>query len=143
MATWTCPACSRQFGRRNQTHECAPALTVEEYLATGPSRERPIFEAVLSHLETLGPVQVEPVSVGIFFKRGRIFAELRPMRNWVALSVGLPRPVRHRLITRKVIRYHGRYHHVFNLERSDDLDDDIRSWLTEAYLSADAGPRPS
>ncbi|MGZ6979417.1 MAG: DUF5655 domain-containing protein, partial [Acidimicrobiia bacterium] len=74
MGPWTCPSCHRQFGRRNQSHECAPAITLEEYFSTGPARERPIFEAVIAHLETVGPVHVEPVSVGIFIKRSRTFA---------------------------------------------------------------------
>ena len=46
-------------------------MSVEEYFATGPERERPIFEAVMEHLESVGPVHVEPVSVGIFLKRAR------------------------------------------------------------------------
>ena len=91
MAPWTCPECARQFGRRNQSHECAPAMTLEAYFSTGPERERPIFEAVMAELEEVGPVHVEPVSVGIFLKRSRTFAELRPMRNWVALWFSLPR----------------------------------------------------
>ncbi|MGH8975664.1 MAG: DUF5655 domain-containing protein [Acidimicrobiia bacterium] len=136
MPAWTCPECGRQFGRKGQSHDCAPALTLEEYFSTGPAHERPIFETVLRHLETLGPVHVEPVSVGIFLKRSRTFAELRPMQQWVALWFGLPRAVRHRTIVRKVQRYHGRYYHVANLRSPADVDDEIRGWLTEAYLSA-------
>jgi len=113
-------------------------MTVEEYFATGPERERPIFDAVMNHLETVGPVHVEPVSVGIFLKRARSFAQLRPMQRWVALSFSLPRTVRHRLITRKPIPHGGRYYHVVNLSVPEDVDDDIRSWLTEAYLDAPA-----
>jgi hypothetical protein len=64
--TWTCPDCARSFGRGNQSHQFAPALTVEEYFATGPEFERPIFEVVRAHLESLGPVVVEPVQVGVF-----------------------------------------------------------------------------
>jgi hypothetical protein len=108
VPAWTCPECGRQFGRKRQGHECAPALSLEEYFSTGPAHERPVFEAVLRHLETVGPVHVEPVSVGIFLKRSRTFAELRPMQHWVALWFGLPRRVQHRTIT--------------------------RGWLTEAYL---------
>lgn len=29
-------------------------MTLEEYLSTGPSHERPIAEAVIDHLQTLG-----------------------------------------------------------------------------------------
>ena len=51
-------------------------MTLEEYFSTGPERERPIFEAVMAHLDTVGPVHVEPVSVGIFLKTSRTFARL-------------------------------------------------------------------
>ena len=78
----------------------------------------------------------EPVSVGIFLKRAQTFAELRPMRDWEALSFSLPRTVRHALIKRKVVEYHGRYFHIVNLRSADDIDDDIRGWLTEAYFAS-------
>ena len=107
-----------------------------EYLSTGPDHERPVFEAVMRHLDTVGAVHVEPVSVGIFLKRAQTFAQLRPKDHWVALSFSLPRPVEHERITRKVIEHHGRYHHVANLRSADDLDDTLRGWLTEAYLSS-------
>jgi hypothetical protein len=109
-------------------------MSVDEYFATGPAHERPIFEAVMEHLDTLGPVHVEPVSVGIFLKRARTFAELRPMQRWVALWFSLPRRVQHSTITRKVVPYHGRYVHVANLRRPEDFDAQLRDWLTEAYL---------
>ncbi len=133
---WTCPDCQRRFARKGQSHECAPAMALDEYFSTGPARERPIFEAVMAHLDTVGPVHVEPVSVGIFLKRSRTFSELRPKTNWVALSFSLRRKVTHPLIKRKVMQWHGRYYHVANIANPGDIDDDIRNWLTEAYLES-------
>ncbi|HEY2430253.1 MAG TPA: DUF5655 domain-containing protein [Acidimicrobiales bacterium] len=136
MAGWVCPRCGRQFGRVNQSHECAPALTLEEYFSTGPPHERPVFDAVMAHLDTVGPVHIEPVSVGIFLRRVRTFAELRPMQRWVALSFSLPQAVRHPTITRRVLPYHRRWFHVANLRGPDDVDEAIRGWLTQAYLDS-------
>ncbi len=110
-------------------------MTLDEYLSTGPPRERPIFEAVIAHLKTLGPMHVEPVSVGIFIKSTGSFVELRPMTKWVALSFPFPRLIRHDKIARKPIDHGGRYHHVVNLRDADDVDDQVRDWLTEAFLS--------
>ena len=31
MVAWTCPECGRQFGRNKQSHECSPAMTLEEF----------------------------------------------------------------------------------------------------------------
>jgi hypothetical protein len=134
MARWTCPECKREFGRNKQSHECAPAMSLDDYFSTGPERERPNFEAVKAHLDTVGPVHVEPVSVGIFLKKERTFAELRPMTKWVALSFSLGRRVDHPKMTRKPMEWNGRWYHVVNLTGPDDVDARIRDWLTEAYF---------
>ena len=134
MTRWRCPECGREFGRARQGHECAPGLTIEEYFASGPAHERPIFEVVNAHVVSLGDdVLVEPVQVGIFYKRSRTFAQLRPRDRWVALSFGLRRRVTHPTITRKVVEHSGRFHHVANLRSPDDFDDRLRDWLAEAY----------
>ena len=111
-------------------------MSIEEYFSTGPAHERPIFDAVMAHLDTVGPVHVEPVSVGIFLKRAQTFAQLRPKDRWVAMSFWLPRREQHPTIVRKVEQYHGRFWHVANLRTPEDLDDQLREWLTEAYANA-------
>lgn len=137
MTAWTCPKCDRRFGRRNQSHECAPAMSLEDYFAAdGPPFERPIFEAVNAHLSTLGPLHVEPVSVGLFFKRSRTFAELRPMTRWMALSFILSHAVDHPRISRRLTVSGQRFYHVTRLREPSDVDDEVRGWLTDAYLSS-------
>lgn len=111
-------------------------MSIDEYFTTGPPHERPVFEAVMRHVDTLGPVHVEPVSVGIFLKRVGKFAELRPMQRWVALSFSLTRQVQHLTIVRKVMPWSGRYVHVANLATPQDFDEQLAGWLTEAYLDA-------
>lgn len=112
-------------------------MTLEEYFSTGPPHERPVFDAVHGYLGTLGPVHVEPVSVGIFIKKSGSFVELRPRTRWVALSFPLLRRVDHPRITRKPIDTGNRIYHVINLRGPDDLDDDVKGWLAESYLLVD------
>ena len=133
MAEWVCPECGRLFGRSGQSHDCAPGLGLEEYFATGPEHERPIFDAVMAHVETLGPVHADIVSVGIFLKNPRKFAELRPKDRWVAVSFSLRRRATHPIITRKVVEYGDRYWHVANVRESGEVDDALLDLLTEAY----------
>lgn len=136
MTGWTCPGCGRRFGRRNQSHECAPAMSLNEYFATGPVVERQVFEAVLAHLETVGSVHVEPVSVGILIKRVRTFAELRPRPDRVVLSVLLSRSIDHPRIAKRVRTSGRRIGHFVELRTVEDVDADVRSWLTESYLDS-------
>lgn len=111
-------------------------MSLEEYFSTGPPHEKPVCEAVLDFVETLGPVHVEPLSVGILLKKAQTFAQLRPMQKWVSLTFALTRRVDHPTITRKVMPYSARYYHVFNLRSPDDFDDRIRAWMTESYLDS-------
>jgi hypothetical protein len=111
-------------------------MSKEEYFATGPEFERRVYEAVAAHLETFGPLLIEYVSVGIFFKRSRTFAELRPMRDRVRLSVLLSRRLRD---PRIVKTYHGqglRSAYFIDLRDAQDVDTEVRDWLTEAYFSS-------
>jgi hypothetical protein len=136
---WVCPSCQRTFARTRQGHECAPAMTLEEYFSTGPERERPIFEAVVAHLESLGPLIVEPVSVGIFLKKPGQVAQLRPATRWVDLTFSIRRQVRDRRIVRKPISHGPFWYHAARLVGPEDVDDVVCDWLTEAYEAA-AGP---
>ena len=133
MDGWTCPECDRTFARSKQMHDCAPGLSLEEYFATGPEHERPIWEAVIGHLETLGPVHPDVVSVGIFLKNPRKFADFRPKDRWVALGFNLRRRVDHPTITRKVVEHGGRFWHVANIADPAQLDDALFELLEAAY----------
>lgn len=133
MPGWTCPECGRSFGRNRQSHDCSPGLTLDEYFASGPVHERPVFDAVMTHLDTVGPVHLDVVSVGIFLKNPRKFGELRPKDRWVAVSFTLDRRVTHRTITRRVVEYSGRFWHTANVAEPGDVDEALRELLTEAY----------
>ena len=135
VSRWRCPDCSREFGRTRQQHDCAPGLTIEEYFATGPPHERPVFEAVHAHLAQYDDLYVEPLAVGIFFKRRRTFAQLRPMRRWVQLSMLLPRKIDDPRISRKVVDTGSSFYHVLNIASPEQVDETVRGWLDEAYLS--------
>ena len=140
MADWTCPECGRPFGRAKQTHMCAPGLTLDEFFADSHERERPIFDAVRSHLDELGPFDLDPVQVGILFKNGPVFAELRPKKRSMALSFMLPIKLDSPRLSRKVLEAGNKgnkFYHVINIEQAAEIDDQIRDWLTEAYLDAD------
>ena len=111
-------------------------MTLEEYFSTGPPFERPIYDAVMAGLEErVGPIHVEPVSVGIFLKRARGFCELRPMTKWVAVGFGMPRTLQSPRLARKVVDSW----HCVNVRAPEEVDEELLEWLTEAYF---ASPEP-
>ncbi len=110
-------------------------MSLEEYFETGPPFERPIFEAIRTHIESIDPaIWFEPVSVGIFFKRRTSFLQLRTMTKWVAVCFHLDRKLEHERLSRKVVRRGSpRYFHVVNVRDAADIDELLLDWLTEAW----------
>lgn len=132
---WSCPACGREF-MRQRSHVCAPAMSEAPYFAGRPESEREVYRAVRDHLESLGPVIVEFVNVGIFFKAKRNIVELRPRTKWVNVGFGLDRRVSHPRITRTTPMGNSRAWYGIRATSADDIDEVVRGWLTEAYLAS-------
>ncbi len=144
MATWTCEECGRTFGAKGRGHMCAPGVSLEDFFASGGPWLQPVFEAVHAHLETLdGELIVDPLDGLVQFKNGPVFASIRSMKKWAALGFSLGRDAGSSRISRKVVEYHGRYYHVLNVTSADQIDDEVREWLTEAFHLRDGGSRSS
>lgn len=136
MAQWSCQDCGRRFGRANQSHVCEPGLTVKEYLDRQPAELRPVYKAVLKQLSKLGPLDIDPVSVGIMIKRARTFCELRPKRNAVELSFKLSQPLSDPRIRKTINSSTHRQAHFVLLRSPRDVDEQIVEWLAESYLDS-------
>lgn len=128
-----CPACGREFAKQ-RSHVCAPALSVDEYFSRRPAWERDIYERVRAHVQGLGPVIVEPVNVGVFFKTKRNFVELRPKTRWMDLTFGMNRRVEHPRISRTMKTNTARTYHAVRLTGVEDVDEELLGWITESYF---------
>ncbi len=138
---WTCPNCNRTFGAKGRSHMCKPGTTVEELASRSVDTFLPVYERINSHLRAVdaehgGEMIVDPLDKLVQFKNGPVFAMIRPMTKWSALSFHLLRHESSGRMSRKVQDYGGKFFHTINLADADEVDDEILEWLTEAYLAA-------
>jgi Domain of unknown function (DUF5655) len=97
---------------------------------------RAVYDAIMAHLLDLGPVHEDAVGVGVFLKRDHKLAEVRPRSRDVSLALYLPRRVNHPRISRVLGNSASRVVHLLLLREADDVDEQVRDWLTEAFLHA-------
>lgn len=136
MSRWTCPQCDREFGRARQSHVCVPGCTVEECFAPWPSAYREIYDRMVDHLATLGPVHADAVTVGVFLKSDRKLAEVRPKARALNLWLFLPHPVEHARIARRLPVSGDRTMHVIKFRDPDEIDEQVCAWLAESFDAA-------
>jgi Domain of unknown function (DUF5655) len=133
VGRWVCPNCEREFASANQAHVCVPGITLDQLLARHPRWVREIYDAVIAHLRTIGPVHEDAVNVGVFLKSDRKIAEFRPRVRSVLLSLYLPYELNDPRFTRTLPVAADRIVHMINLTNVDQVDDQLREWLSEAY----------
>lgn len=136
VSRWVCPACEREFDRKHQSHVCVPGCTLEECFAGRPEAQRAAYDAIADFVESLGPVHFDVVRVGVFLKRQRTFAEIRPMARALSVEFVLPRTIHGARITRAVRWGGDRITHVVRLTDPGEVDDELCDWLAEAYDAA-------
>ena len=129
---WTCPACSRSFANRNQSHACG-RHELESHFEGKPPEIRRLFDSFVARLEEIGPFDILPQKTRIAFQVRMSFAQLTPKRGWIdghlVLASPAPRPV-----VRRIERISPRNHvHHFRLTRPEDITPELRALVAEAY----------
>ena len=81
-----------------------------------------------------------PSRSAVFLKRDRKLAEVRPRSRDVSLALYLPRPVRDPRIAKMYGPGAPRAVHMIFLREPGEVDEQVRGWLTDAFLHASGGP---
>jgi hypothetical protein len=118
-------------------------MTLDKYFA-GHEGARPLFEALRRMVETIGPSTVRVTRSQIAFRRRKAFAWAwvpgRYLRGKPApLVLTLVLPSRHPSPRWKEIvePASGHFTHHLELFSPQDLDEEVRGWLRDAWLRAD------
>ena len=131
-ALWRCGRCGREFANRNQSHACG-THDLEHHFAGKRPEIRDLFDRVVAAIESLGPVRILPEKTRIAFQVRMSFAQVTPRKNWLDGHVVLARRLESPRFTR-IETFSPRNHlHAFRLARADEVDDEFRAWIAEAY----------
>ena len=129
---WRCPECRRVFANPRQSHACGRYTLAPHFKGKSPEIRR-LFNAVRAAIRRIGPVRVLPEKTRIAFQVRMSFAQVTPRRHWLDGHLVLARRIESPRF-RKVETYSPRNHlHAFRLYDVDDIDDEFRTWLLEAY----------
>ena len=130
---WKCPTCRRPFANRNQSHSCG-RYTVEQFLKDKSEDAIALYDRFVEAVAECGDIILAPAKTRVGFQVRMIFAAIyrlddRGLRAHVVLARRLEHPRFTRIET-----FSPRNHaHHFELSGVDEIDDEVREWLREAY----------
>ena len=141
QAMWICPKCGRRFANRNQSHFCSNAR-LEDHFAGREPQVIATFQRLLAAAKKSGPVTVVPEKTRIAFQVRMSYAAFTLRRRWIDGHVVLARKLDSSRFTRIEFFSPGNQLHAFRLREPEEVDDEVESWLDEAYLVGDQSVRP-
>jgi hypothetical protein len=130
---WRCSKCRRPFANRNQSHSCG-RYTVEQFLTGKSEKAIRLYDRFVEAVAECGDIVMAPAKTRVGFQVRMIFAAInklddRGLRAHVVLARRLEHP---RFIRIETISPRNHVHH-FQLSGVDEIDDEVRKWLSEAY----------
>jgi Domain of unknown function (DUF5655) len=130
---WTCPKCDRPFVNANMPHSCGQ-YSVEAFLAGKSRHAVSLFEHFSALVHQCGPVHIAPAKTRIGFQVRMIFAAVNKLTDrGLEAHVVLTRRLEDARFTRIETMTPRCYVHYFRVESADELDDQVKRWLQEAY----------
>ena len=130
---WTCPKCKRKFKNINKSHSCG-TFSVEQVFEKYPAEIYSLFEIVVNVVKTFGQLNINPVKNGVMISVHSTFLALKPHSTYLALEFagGIPHD---EFPVEKCIRVSkNEYAHMLRIEKPDEIDQQLITWLKEAYL---------
>jgi Domain of unknown function (DUF5655) len=129
---WICPRCGRRFANRNQSHTCG-RWTLAHHLDGRAPEIVEIVERVIAMARSIAPVDVIAEKTRIALAARMSFAALVVRARWVDGHVVLARRLESPRFLRIEVYSPRNQLHAFRLGAPDEVDDEVRAWLTEAY----------
>ena len=131
-ALWRCPRCGERFTTRNQWHACG-SFDIEALFVRSQPIVRRLYDRFLELVRESGPVTVIPQKTRIALQVRMRFAALMPQKDVLKGHLVLARSCPAERFE-KIETYSPRNHvHVFRLRSEDDLDEQFRGFIRDAY----------
>ena len=111
--------------------------TIASHFQKSDSEVRAVYDALLAAARALGPVREEAKKTSIHLVRTTAFAGVATRRNTLNLTLKASHRIKSPRIHRAEQTSANRWHLEIQLKRPDDIDAELRKWLSEAYDLAD------
>lgn len=94
---------------------------------------RAIFDQLVDKLRQFGDVKVAPKQTSIHLEKNSGFAGVHPRKAYFNLEFRTDYKIENPRITRVQQLSARRFEHTVKLERESDIDDQLLTWLKDAY----------
>ena len=108
--------------------------SVKDHFVNKDPSVRTLYDQLLSILQTFGPVVEDPKKTSIHLNRKSALAGVETRKDYLLLNIKSDHQIKSPRIEKAEQISAKRFHHKVRISTPKDLDDELKSWLREAYL---------
>jgi len=108
--------------------------SVKDHFVNKDPSVRTLYDQLLSILQTFGPVVEDPKKTSIHLNRKSALAGVETRKDYLLLNIKSDHQIKSPRIEKAEQISAKRFHHKVRISSPKDLDEELKSWLKEAYL---------
>jgi hypothetical protein len=110
------------------------AYSVKDHFVNKDPSVRALYDQLLSILQAFGPVTEDPKKTSIHLTRKSALAGVETRKDGLLLNIKSDHQIQSPRIEKAEKISAKRFHHKVRVASPKDLDEELKSWLKEAYL---------
>lgn len=108
--------------------------SVNDHFVNKDSSVRALYDELISLIRTIGPVQEDPKRTSIHLNRKSALAGVETRKDSLLLNIKSDHPIKSPRIEKAEKISAKRFHHKVRISSPKDLDEELKTWLKEAYI---------
>ena len=112
----------------------AETHTVSDHFVNKNPAVRALYDQLVALLRTFGPIEEDPKKTSIHLNRNSALAGVETRKDYLLLNVKSSHPINSSRIEKSEQISAKRFHHKVRISSPNDLDEELKTWLEEAYI---------
>ena len=108
--------------------------SVDDHFRNRDPAVRALYNELLSVLRRFGPIEEDPKKTSIHINRKSALAGVETRKDGLLLNIKSDHPIKSPRIERAEQISSKRFHHKVRIASPSDFDEELKTWLQEAYL---------
>ena len=129
---WKCPKCKRSFKTKNQWHSCV-IVNIDSIFLEKPKFIKALYDELYKRCSHFGKIKIDTTLSCIYFMDKNRFLVIKPQKSGLILEFILDRTDDVFPVIKIIQIGKNQFVHRLKLESSEDLNDQLISWIKETY----------
>ena len=112
----------------------AETHTVSDHFVNKDPAVRALYDQLVALLRTFGPTEEDPKKTSIHLNRKSALAGVETRKDCLLLNIKSSHPIHSSRIEKAEQISAKRFHHKVRISSPNDLDEELKTWLEEAYI---------